>query len=39
MVPDDYAIGIDQLVDDSGKFKEPIRRTWTSRSRSGGSRV
>jgi hypothetical protein len=23
MVPDDYAIGIDQLVDDSGKFKAP----------------
>jgi hypothetical protein len=23
MVPEDYAIGIDQLVDDSGKFKAP----------------
>src|ERR1035438_376961 len=23
LVPDDYAIGIDQLVDDSGKFKTP----------------
>ena len=26
MVPDDYAIGIDQLVDDSGKFKEPDKK-------------
>jgi hypothetical protein len=26
MVPEDYAIGIDQLVDDSGKFKEPDKK-------------
>jgi len=39
MVPDDYAIGIDQLVDDSGKFKEPDKKNLDVKLRSGGSRV
>ena len=40
MVPDDYAIGIDQLVDRyPGSSRRPIRPTWMSRLRSVGSRV
>ena len=39
IVPDDYVIGTDQFVDDSGKHPHPTRRIWMSRSASAGSRV
>ena len=31
MVPDDYAIGMDQLVDDTTRIGSRMRKIWTSR--------